>query len=71
MIEKCYTGRFKVDVIPSMMENKSFCNNRCQVPLDRVFNQESPEIVSQRRRHPYRGVVRFEYFCGAERCPQH
>jgi hypothetical protein len=22
------------DMIPSMMENKSFCNNRCQVPFD-------------------------------------
>ena len=33
-------------MIPSMMENKSFCNNRCRVPFDWVFNQESPEIVS-------------------------
>lgn len=34
MIEKCYTGKFKGDMIPSMMENKSFCNNRCQVLFD-------------------------------------
>ena len=34
VIEKCYTERFKGDMIPSMMENKSFCNNGCEVSPD-------------------------------------
>ena len=37
----------------------------------KAYAKESPEIVSQRCRHPYRSAVWLEYFCGAERCPQY
>ena len=59
------------DMIPSMMENKKKRIVANKIESKKAARLSSYQVVSQRRRHPYRGVVRFEYFCGAERCPQH